>query len=164
MTTLSGPGTRRRERFEPEAAIDRLTSLYETATQSLKQALEAFLKDRLPPSPERRQQFCYPKLSVTYNPEGPQPSDRLAPMPNSKDPGVYSTTITQPRHFRPYLLEQLELSGPATMAPAISVGISDQEIPYPYVFDKGDELDLGGVRAQELAHHFPAPAPLRGRR
>src|SRR6185503_20564647 len=84
----------------PEAAIVRLTTLYENATDSLKQALEDFLKDRLPPSPERRQQFCYPKLSVSYKPEGPQPPTSRA-YAKFQGPGVYSTTITQPRHFRP---------------------------------------------------------------
>jgi AMP nucleosidase len=139
----------------PEAAIVRLTSHYESATDSLKQALEDFLRDRLPPSPERRQQFCYPKLSVSYKPEGPQPPTSRA-YAKFQGPGVYSTTITQPRHFRPYLIEQLSYLAKDYGA-AISVGISDQEIPYPYVFDEGDELDLGGVRAQELAHYFPAP-------
>jgi AMP nucleosidase len=141
--------------LSPTAAADRLIDLYEMATQSLKQAIELFLKDRVPPSPERRREFCYPKLSVTYKPEGPQPTTARA-YAKFQGPGVYSTTITQPRHFRPYLVEQLSYLAKEYGA-IISVGYSDQEIPYPYVFEEGDELDLGGVRAQELAHHFPAP-------
>src|SRR5918999_607468 len=141
--------------LSPRAAVDRLTSLYDSATSSLRLAIEAFLKDRLPPGPELRREFCYPKLSVTYKPEGPQPSTARA-YAKFQGPGVYSTTITQPHHFRHYLLEQLGHLAEEYGA-EISVGVSDQEIPYPYVFEQGDELDLGGVRAQELAHHFPAP-------
>jgi AMP nucleosidase len=139
----------------PKAAVERLIGLYDAATQSLREALEIFLKNRIPPTPERRREFCYPKLSVTYKPEGPQPSTARA-YAKFQGPGVYSTTIAQPLHFRSYLLEQLSyLAG--EYGAEISVDISDQEMPYPYVFEQGDELDLGGVRAQELAHYFPAP-------
>jgi AMP nucleosidase len=139
----------------PKAAVERLIDLYDAATQSLREALETFLKHRIPPTSERRREFCYPKLSVTYKPEGPQPSTARA-YAKFQSAGVYSTTITQPLHFRPYLLEQLGYLADEYGAD-ISVDISDQEMPYPYVFEQGDELDLGGVRAQELAHHFPAP-------
>jgi AMP nucleosidase len=142
-------------RLSPEAAVDRLTALYDSATHSLRQALERFLTDRIPPSPEQRREFCYPKLSVNYEPEGPQPSTARA-YAKFQGPGVYATTVTQPHHFRPYLVEQLGYLADEYGA-EMSVGPSDQEIPYPYVFEKGDELDLGGVRARELAHHFPAP-------
>jgi AMP nucleosidase len=155
MTTLKDRELAAGSNLSPEAAVDRLTSLYDIAIRSLRQALEAFLKDRIPPSPDRRREFCYPKLSVTYKPEGPQPSTARA-YAKFQGPGVYSTTITQPRHYRPYLIEQLSYLANEYGA-EISVGPSDQEIPYPYVFDEGDELDLGGIRAQELAHHFPSP-------
>ena len=39
----------------------------------------------------------------------------------------------------------------------IEVGVSDQEIPYPYVFERGDELGRGAHSASELAQHFPTP-------
>jgi AMP nucleosidase len=139
----------------PELAVERLTDLYDNATNGLKHDLLEFLKHRIPPTSERRREFCYPKLSVTYNPEGPQPSTARA-YAKFQGPGVYSTTITQPRHFRAYLIEQLTYLVDEYGA-EISVDASDQEIPYPYVFEEGDELDLGGVRAQELAHHFPSP-------
>jgi AMP nucleosidase len=71
-------------------------------------------------------------------------------------PGVYATTVTHPAEFRAYLLDQLtplvEDYG-ATM----EVGVSEQEIPYPYALQGGDELARGGVTAQELARHFPVP-------
>src|SRR5687768_15781333 len=90
----------------PKAAVERLIDLSDAATASLREALETFLKHRMPPSPERRREFCYPKLSVTYKPEGPQPSTARA-YAKFQGPGVYSTTVSQPLHFRPYLIEQL---------------------------------------------------------
>ena len=71
-------------------------------------------------------------------------------------PGVYETTVTQPRHFRSYLLEQLEPLV-AEYGAEIEVGVSDQEIPYPYVLERVDEHRRRGVTAGELARHFPTP-------
>ena len=71
-------------------------------------------------------------------------------------PGVYATTITQPAFFRNYLLEQLNYLV-RDYGATIEVGVSDQEIPYPYVFERGDELGRGAHSAAELAQHFPTP-------
>jgi AMP nucleosidase len=71
-------------------------------------------------------------------------------------PGIYSTTVTQPAAFRGYLLEQLRLLK-ADYDITIEVGPSDQEIPYPYVFERGDELGGGSRSAAELARYFPSP-------
>ena len=51
--------------------------------------------------------------------------------------------MTQPAAFKGYLLEQLNHLVRDYDA-AIEVGVSgDQEIPYPYVFERGDELGRG---------------------
>ena len=71
-------------------------------------------------------------------------------------PGVYATTVTQPAFFRTYLLEQLNYLV-RDYGATIEVGVSDQEIPYPYVFERGDELGRGAHSAAELAQHFPTP-------
>ena len=41
---------------------------------------------------------------------------------------------------------------------AIEVERSDQEIPYPYVLEQGDDLGRNGVTAAELAASFPGAA------
>ncbi len=48
--------------------------------------------------------------------------------------GCYTTTITNPKLFRNYLLEQLTLLYQDYGA-HISVELSQHEIPYPYVID-----------------------------
>jgi AMP nucleosidase len=39
----------------------------------------------------------------------------------------------------------------------LEVGAGSQIIPYPYVFETGDELGRGGATASELARFFPVP-------
>jgi AMP nucleosidase len=70
-------------------------------------------------------------------------------------PGTYSVTVTHPAAFRKYLLEQLRpLMSDFTVQ--VEVGISQQNIPYPYVVEQGDELAGSGVTAAELARVFPS--------
>jgi AMP nucleosidase len=71
-------------------------------------------------------------------------------------PGVYATTVTQPAYFRPYLLEQLRPLV-AEYGAVIQVDLSDQEMPYPYVLEQGDELARGDVSPAALARYFPTP-------
>jgi AMP nucleosidase len=141
--------------LSPEEAVDRLEALHGEATGAVRAALDRYLHDRTPPTPEERARFRYPQLHLTYDPKGPQPVTKRA-YAKFQGPGVYATTVTQPAHFRRYLLEQLH---PLVRdyGAQIAVGPSAQEIPYPYVFERGDELAHGSVTATELAHHFPTP-------
>ena len=91
----------------PSEAVDRLVRLYDEATQALRGAVERFLKDGEPPSAATRALFRYPELRLTYTPNGPALSSARA-FAKFSEPGVYTTTVTQPAEFRAYLLEQLE--------------------------------------------------------
>lgn len=151
---LDAPPSRQRV-ASAEEAVERLDALYTAATSALRAAVDRFLETGVPPSAQERARFRYPEISLTYAPEGVPPTNRRAYAKFSV-PGVYSTTVTQPRAFKPYLLEQL---GPlvADFGATIAVGLGAQEIPYPYVFERGDELGRGAVTAAELAVHFPTP-------
>ncbi|MBL8790437.1 MAG: AMP nucleosidase [Rhizobiales bacterium] len=139
----------------PEAAVAALIDLHARATTSLKESLDRYFRTRATPSAEERSLFRYPELVVTYEAQGLQPNISRA-YAKFTGPGVYSTTITQPSHFAPYLVQQLRYLVDDYGA-RIRVRPSLQEIPYPYVLDKGDDLGAGGVSAAELALHFPAP-------
>jgi AMP nucleosidase len=141
--------------FTPETAVERLIALHDEATGALRSALDRFFQARIPPSIEERRRFRYPELRLTHALEGALPSLARA-YAKFEHPGLYATTITQPRAFQPYLLEQLKLLV-ADFSTHIHVGVGGQEIPYPYVFDQGDELDPEGTTAAELARHFPVP-------
>ena len=139
----------------PEAAVDRLSQLHANAAEALKQALGRYLEDGTTPDHAARLQFRYPELRLAYVPDGAMPRINRATA-KFQAPGVYATTITQPDYFRPYLLEQLR---PLVhdYGATIEVGISAQEIPYPYVAEPGAAMALRGVTSVDLARYFPVP-------
>ncbi len=139
----------------PEAAVDQLIALYREATGRLKHCLDRYFDTREAPSPEERHTFCYPEIRVAYRSAGVQPRIARA-YGKFQGPGTYATTVTHPDHFKRYLIEQLTFLVKDYGA-EISVERSDQEIPYPYVLDQGDDLGRNGATAAELALHFPAP-------
>jgi AMP nucleosidase len=139
----------------PEAALDRLELLYAGSVATLRQALNLYLETREPPDEATRARFCYPELRVTWQPSISAPSNRRA-YAKFAAPGIYTTTVTHPREFRAYLLDQLRPLV-ADYEAVIEVGTSTQEIPYPYVLEGGDELARGEVTAAELARFFPVP-------
>ena len=139
-----------------EAALDRLERLYADASSALVAALDRYLATREPPSPETRAQFRYPLLRVVYRDAARTlPSHRRA-FARLQSPGVYETTITHPAAFRRYLLEQLTPLI-AEYGARIEIAVSDQEIPYPYVLERADEIAGAGVTSADLARHFPTP-------
>jgi hypothetical protein len=139
----------------PEQAVDRLETLHGAASEALRSALERFIAGGAPPLPEERARFRYPELRLFYRPTGPNPVIKRA-YAKFQGPGVYATTITQPAFFRRYLLEQLHPLV-SDYGATIDVAISAQEMPYPYVFERGDELAPGTLSAATLAYYFPTP-------
>ncbi len=140
----------------PATAVDRLEELYAKAASALAAALDRYLDTRVPPSPEARSKFRYPILRVIYRSEKRFRSPTLRAFAKLQRPGVYETTVTHPRAFRGYLLEQL---GPlvSEYGADIETGVSTQEIPYPYVIERAGEIAGANVSAGELASHFPTP-------
>jgi len=138
-----------------QAAVARLTEIYEASVGRLRAALEGFAANGSVPEPAVRERgaFVYPELRVIYRPDGATPKvDRAFARFNQA--GVYAVTITRPDLFRAYLLEQLEPLI-ADYGAEVLVGPSTREIPFPYVLD-GADLPLGHVTAQELSRHFPS--------
>jgi AMP nucleosidase len=144
-----------KDNLTPDAAVDRLIDIHSNATTSLRNALAAYLRDRSVPGAKQRKAFCYPELRVTYTGDGLQPSISRA-YAKFQAPGTYATTITQPGHFKSYLIEQLAYLVQDYNA-TIHVEPSNREIPYPYALQSGNDLSIGGVSAAELALHFPVP-------
>ena len=138
------------------ALIDDLTGLYAESAARLRSALARYLRQGERPTPDARAAgaFAYPELRLHYEPEGPAPRVSRA-FARLNAPGAYAVTVTRPELFRAYLIEQLELivgDYPVT----ISVGLSQHEIPYPYVLDGADDLQLDGAQTTEIARYFPS--------
>ncbi|WP_204262771.1 AMP nucleosidase [Methylobacterium sp. BTF04] len=140
---------------DPETAVDRLAALHTGATGALQAALSRYLDGGPAPDQTERLQFRYPELRITYQPSGPMPRVARATA-KFQAPGTYATTVTQPDHFRSYLLEQLT---PLVRdyGASLEVGLSAQEIPYPYVIEPGTDLGRGGPSPRDLATYFPVP-------
>jgi AMP nucleosidase len=139
----------------PEEAVERLIALYDAAIEAQRHALDHFFSTGTPPSARERIRFRYPELRLTYRAISLPPVKQRA-FAKFQGPGVYATTITQPTFFKNYLLEQLNYLV-RDYGALLEAGLSDQEIPYPYVFERGDELGRGAHSAAELAQHFPTP-------
>lgn len=139
----------------PEQAVDRLHDIHVAASDALRAALARYTTSGIAPSAEERAQFRYPELRVDWKPSGGVRFTRRA-WAKFQAPGLYSTTVTQPAFFRRYLLEQLHPLAEEFGA-RIEVGSSDQEIPYPFVTEEGDEFIRGDLSVADLARHFPTP-------
>ena len=142
------------ETMTAQAALDRLQTLYDQSVANLRDAVRAFLATGERPDPEARARglFSYPELRVSWFGERPANLATRAYARISR-PGVYSTTITRPELFRPYLTEQLGLLE-ADYGATFDVGPSDQEIPFPYVMD-GSDVALDRSQTAAVARHFP---------
>ena len=138
------------------ALVDQLAELYARSARNLRSALAAYLRCGERPDPQARLAgaFAYPELKITYAPEGPGPRLSRA-YARLSQAGTYAVTVTRPALFRDYLLEQLELLV-ADYGVSVAAGVSQQEIPYPYVLDGADDLQLDGAQTTELARWFPS--------
>src|ERR1700704_5692036 len=137
----------------PEAAVDRLEAIYAGSCAALGRALDRYLETRKAPTTKDRAAFRYPLLRVVCRQVGAAARTRRA-YAKFQRPGVYATTVTHPHHFRRYLLEPLEPLV-AEYGAEITVEASGQEIPYPYVLERVDDISRTGVTARDLARHFP---------
>jgi AMP nucleosidase len=141
------------------AIIDRLQALYAGSVRDLRAALKSYLETGARPSAEARARglFAYPQIQVTYEPEPDAPlshSRGARAFGRLTDPGVYTLTITRPGFFRDYLIEQLGYLV-RDYNVRITVGPSEQEIPYPYVLDATQDLGLDALASREVARWFP---------
>lgn len=137
-----------------QAALDRLETHYNQSVANLRDAVRAFIATGEITSTDARAGglFTYPQLSVSWFGErlDIQPIRAFARLSR---PGVYSTTVTRPDLFRPYLEEQLTLLEQDYGA-TFEVGPSDQEIPFPYVLD-GSDVVLDRSQTAAIARYFP---------
>ena len=144
------------QELTPEQVVARLEFGYDHACSALRDALSRYAKTGIGPTAAERRHFRYPRLDVAWHPTGAVRYTTTRAWAKLQEPGVYSTTVTQPAFFRAYLLEQLEPLVQEFGA-TLSVHISDLEIPYPYVTEVGDEFVHGAVQVEELARLFPTP-------
>ena len=137
------------------ATLAEINRLYDQATATLRADIAAFAGDGTLPPADRRSSgaWAYPELRVELTGEPGRVSTGRA-FGRLNERGVYATTITRPALFSDYLAEQLRLILEDSEV-EIAVGPSAQEIPFAYVLDGAFGAEIGTVRPQDLARHFP---------
>jgi AMP nucleosidase len=139
-----------------DAILDQLQTRYDAAVNALREDVIAFGRDGTEPDPKRRSNgtYAYPELRLNFSGIG-EPKDRSRAFGRLEQQGSYATTVTRPALFRRYLGEQLALIAEEYEV-EIEVGLSLQEIPFPYVLDGDAGAAMVGIEPQEIAKHFPA--------
>ncbi len=142
------------DKMTPQAALDRLETLYKQSVANLRNAVKRFLETGERADLEARAAglFAYPRLTISWFGDRPQNLETRA-FGRLSRPGVYTTTVTRPDLYRAYLLEQLTLLSDEYGA-RITVEPSEQEIPFPYVLD-GSGVVLDSSMTAAIARWFP---------
>ncbi|KQN08563.1 AMP nucleosidase [Sphingobium sp. Leaf26] len=137
-------------------AVAQLDQIYQTSIETLREAMRAYARDGSVPPPEAKtdRRYCYPELRIIYHgdSDAPPPGRSFARL---SKPGRYVTTVTRPAMFAEYLAEQIDLLV-RDYGVEVETGLSEQQIPFPYVLDGLDINALDGTPPTELARHFPA--------
>jgi AMP nucleosidase len=138
------------------AFVEQLEALYRQSVSSLRGALNHYLRTGERPDPALRASgaFTYPEIRLSY--DGLRDPGVLGrAYGRLSAPGQYAISVTQPALFGSYLAEQIDMLVD-DFGVRVEVGNSRQEIPYNFVLDAGDDLDLTGAAASDLARIFPA--------
>lgn len=136
-------------------ALARLLHIYERNTAYIRNAFKSCVQQGFPP--RERFRAYYPALRIqvdTY-----QEVDSRLSFGHVVEPGLYETTITQPKLFYDYFLEQISLLLKNHRVP-ISVGESTQPIPLHFALaDNMEETSVVYPEAsgQTLRDHFDVP-------
>ncbi|MEM6619023.1 MAG: AMP nucleosidase [Pseudomonadota bacterium] len=119
---------------DPTQAVDAIIELYDAATNFLCQSFSAYAAGDVPAGHYRA---YYPELRITTTTYG-RVDTRLA-YGHVGAPGTYATTVTQPRLFRDYLIQQITL---LLDNHGVPVTVCTSDVPIPLHFALTDELRL----------------------
>ena len=136
--------------------LEQLQQHYSEAVQTLREDVIAFGRNGTIPPKRKREDgsYAYPQLTLHYSGVG-EPLDRSRAFGRLEMAGTYTTTITRPDLFAPYLKEQLALIS-SEYEIDLTVSRSRQEIPFPYVLDGDAGAAIVGIAPTDIAQHFPS--------
>ncbi|MBS0470597.1 MAG: AMP nucleosidase [Proteobacteria bacterium] len=142
------PATELRRCSDATQVVERLIELYDAAIAEIEKNFEAFAKEGR--TPKRHPVYPYLAIEVESVPRG----STLAYGKVAR-PGLYGNTITAPRLFRNYLIEQINLVTQNSEAD-IFVGKSKTAIPLTFAVERAASA-MSAEKRIELAQHFPLP-------
>jgi AMP nucleosidase len=135
-----------------DAAVARITALYDEAVQQLRERYRRFIAGDHAAAPAL--EAYYPYVGIEVGREDLVTVARPT-FGSLRNPGVHGTTVTRPDLFARYYHEQLSLLIANHGAP-ILVGRSDQPMPLPFVIEEATaDLSVEQVRAMESVFHLP---------
>ncbi len=136
--------------------VEQLDTIYRQSVSRLRAALTHYIRTGERPDPALRANgsFAYPEIRLHYE-GGRDPGPLGRSFGRLQEAGDYAVAVTQPALFAHYLEQQIDLLV-ADYGVEVEVGLSATEIPYNYVLDAGDDLDLTGASPVELSHIFPS--------
>ncbi len=136
----------------PEAAFARLDELYESAIAHIRSRFDAYAAGAV--SPDEAQASAYPYLFVEISPEYALQTSKLV-MGRITSSSYHGATITSPRLFDDYLLEQLTLLKERYEA-RLAVGRSLVPIPLTFAMESV-AAGLSADQRTALQSHFDLP-------
>jgi AMP nucleosidase len=137
---------------DAEAALARITAIYEQSVSAIRDAFAAFVeRDEAPAEPL---QANYPYLGIDVGSADLEVEKPIA-YGALFDPGVYGTTLTRPDLFAAYYREQIALLLKHHRVPVV-VGVSDWPIPLPFVAEEST-ADASEAEVRALHAHFALP-------
>lgn len=152
--SIDTPRKTPRQRFDDaDAAVARLEQIYDRHTAFIRNRFARLLKNKRLP---RRVRANYPEI-VIETATFAHIDSRLS-YGHVAGPGVYSTTITQPRQFRTYLREQLSLLL-RNHAVSVEIGVSNEPIPLHFALEEGlhVESEIANLIDRPLRDIFDVP-------
>ncbi len=139
---ISRPEPFARQTFtDSKQAVAALKALYSRNTQFLVDAFTDYCEQGV----ARRYRAFYPQVGVSTS-SFAHVDSRLA-YGHMPAPGHYSTTITRPELFEPYLVDQLGL---IIRNHGVSVEVSESDTPIPLHFAFGEGANVGATAAQNI--------------
>ncbi|MEX3313982.1 AMP nucleosidase [Sulfitobacter sp. PS-8MA] len=148
MSTILTPDTPHPEEFrDATAAVDRLTELYESATQFLRDGFATAMQSH---APEARIRAFYPE--VRFRTSSYAHVDTRLSFGHVSSPGSFAATITRPDLFRNYLIQQIGLLIENHDQP-VTIGPSTTPIPVHFA--------MGGDNAMNVPQEGAAEFTLR---
>ncbi|MEQ8897132.1 MAG: AMP nucleosidase [Roseovarius sp.] len=134
-------------------AVDRLIELYDTAAAFL---CDTFSDAVINGAPPHRIRAYYPEIRITTT-SFAKIDSRLS-FGHVAEPGTNATTVTRPRMFRNYLVQQLKLVMDNHDVP-VTIGVSDTPMPVHFAVanDAGLTVPQEGAMDFTLRDYFDVP-------
>ncbi|AGF48987.1 AMP nucleosidase [Candidatus Kinetoplastidibacterium galati] len=129
---------------DAELAVDRLIEIYERNTKFLRDEFSNILINQQGNNIDYRVRSCYPAIRIQVSTH--DSIDSRFSYGHVAEPGIYQTTVTRPKLFRSYLVDQVNQLLHNHRVP-VSVGESNSPIPLHFAFSEGAHVKYSDTKS-----------------